>query len=350
MAGECTGLGFGLSLEVVIESGNPFARVLHLTAMTKESSNIELVIGGTGFLGLHLVDALIAAGRRVVVAARRIPLEAGVKLPKIAGFHQVENWTAVPARRPRQLIMMSAISNAQFARVWHLAAMSRSADAERDPEAAEAVNCEWPAAIAKAACQSATPMIHVSTDLVFGAHPAPAAGFAPTDPIAPVGAYGQSKAHGEQAVRRKHQKADIVRLPLLFGDSRRRQLGASDALLAMLERGETPQLFTDEWRTPLDVRAAADALVALDGALTAEPLRRGGVWHLGGRRVSRADLGCALLARSGYGPDRVTKTTRAALGLVESRAADASLDSSATRALSESLQNTLESGSAPSFP
>jgi dTDP-4-dehydrorhamnose reductase len=318
--------------------------------MLKEPSNVELVIGGTGFLGAHLVEALVAAGRRVLVAARRKPADAGIKLPKIAGFHRVEDWSATESKKPRQRIMLSAIGNGQFARVWHLAAMSRAADAERDPDAAESVNCDWPAAIAKAARQNATPLIHISTDLVFGANPAPEGGFAPTDLIAPVCTYGQTKARGEQVVRRKYDKADIVRLPLLFGNSHRRALGASDALLAMLERGEQPQLFTDEWRTPLDVGAAAKALIALDAALRAEPDRRGDVWHFGGRRLSRLELGCALLARSGLSPELLVPTTRAALGLQAKRAADASLDSSATRALSETLQITLESGSAPSFP
>ncbi|MDF1798255.1 MAG: sugar nucleotide-binding protein, partial [Planctomycetota bacterium] len=233
--------------------------------------------------------------------------------------------------------------------VFHGAAWARGAAAERAPQAAFAVNCTWPGALAGA---QRGPFFHVSTDLVFGAAPPPADGFGPAAATAPLGTYGATKAAGEFAVRAASRCAHVVRLPLLFGDSRGRGLGASDGLLAALERGEQPRLFTDEFRTPIDVRAAAEALVQL-ADLHSEPepsAASGQTWHIAGRRLSRLDLGRALCHAHGVDPGALVPTTRAALGLAATRAADTSLDARATRNLSAQLARTLDSGSAPPFP
>jgi dTDP-4-dehydrorhamnose reductase len=122
----------------------------------------------------------------------------------------------------------------------------------------------------------------------------------------------------------------VARLPLLYGESFGRGLGAQDALLDALGRGEPVVLFTDEHRSPAAVAVAADELVRLEAAGVA------GTWHLGGpERLSRAELGARLLAR--HDPEqrlpRPTETTRAAVGLADTRAADACLDSARARAL-----------------
>ena len=82
----------------------------------------------------------------------------------------------------------------------------------------------------------------------------------------------------------------MARLPLLYGNSGGRGLGASDSLLEAIERGEKPRLFVDEWRTPLEVSNAAEALVEL------LEFDHGGVLHLAGPdRVTRHEFGLAVL-------------------------------------------------------
>lgn len=71
--------------------------------------------------------------------------------------------------------------------------------AESEAEAAFAVNRDGPAAMAEMCAANGIPLLHVSTDYVFdGTKDTP---YTETDPIAPLGVYGHSKAEGEQAVR-----------------------------------------------------------------------------------------------------------------------------------------------------
>ena len=124
----------------------------------------------------------------------------------------------------------------------------------------------------------------------------------------------------------------VVRLPLLFGDSGGRGLGASDRVLDSVERGERPAMFTDEWRTPLDVVSAAAALVELAHGTTS------GTLHVAGpERVSRHELALrALIAHGATRSEaaaRIVSTTRGGAGQESTRPEDVSLDGSRARAL-----------------
>jgi dTDP-4-dehydrorhamnose reductase len=87
--------------------------------------------------------------------------------------------------------------------------------AESDADAAYAVNRDGAGHLARACAQRGIPLIHISTDYVFG-------GFqtrpcTPSDPIGPRGVYAQSKAAGEEAVRRQLDRHLIIRISWLFG-------------------------------------------------------------------------------------------------------------------------------------
>ncbi len=219
------------------------------------------------------------------------------------------------------------------ARVVLCAALARASDCDADPAAARRMNVELPARVGRWCARAGARLVHVSTDLVFGADGPPAAGgFREQDPVSPAHRYGRTKADGERALLESFPDALVVRLPLLFGDSGGRGLGASDSLLAALERGRQPTLFTDEWRTPLEVGCAARALVELAGGEVSGRL------HVAGpERVSRSELGRAVLAARGRSraeiADLVRAGTRAEAGLAATRAADASLDSSRARSI-----------------
>lgn len=267
----------------------------------------DLVVGGSGFLGAHVVAALVRRGGRVVSASRRPAAPPGATAP-----HEV---LELDGSRPGA--GCADLAAGRFGRVLLVAALSRVGDAARDPGLAMRLNRDWPAELAGAAIRGGARVVHVSTDLVFGGEPAPAGGFREEHAPAPLEPYGASKAAGEEAVRAACPGALVVRLPLLTGDSFGRGLGAGDSLAAALARGEAPTLFTDEWRTPLDAAEGARLLVDLaDRGPT-------GLLHLGGpERLSRAALGARLLPGADLGHG-----TRADLGLAEVRAGDASLDS-----------------------
>jgi dTDP-4-dehydrorhamnose reductase len=87
--------------------------------------------------------------------------------------------------------------------------------AESDAFNAYAANRDGAAHLAVACAQHGTPLIHISTDYVFGGlRTEPCK---PDDPIAPVGVYARSKAAGEDAIRRLLDRHIILRVSWLFG-------------------------------------------------------------------------------------------------------------------------------------
>ena len=253
--------------------------------------------------------------------------------------HPERHPTALPGKaRPRAWDGHLAIENVRlFAEtkptaVIVAAAMSRMADCERDPDAAHDMNAALPGALARLAESFGARLVHVSTDLVFGGEPPVGERYTPADPPRPLSVYGQSKADGDERVLQANPAALVCRLPLLYGDSFGRGLGASDALTAAVERGEAPTLFVDEWRTPLDVADAAAALVELAAGAAH------GIVHVSGpERVSRAELGRAVLRHRGASDEELARAfgegTRADLGLDRVRPADVSLDDPRVRDL-----------------
>lgn len=249
-----------------------------------------LVLGGSGFLGVHLVEAALGTGgpwERVVFASRSpetAPLSAEA---------------AAAARGEALDLVADEALEGLLERIdpgWVIsaAAMARAADCERDPEAALRTNRDLPRRLGVWAAPREVRVLAISTDLVFGARPAPAGGFREEDAPGPLSRYGESKLAGEEELLRVWPRALIARLPLLYGDSRGRGAGATDQVLAAWARGETPTLFTDEWRTPVEVRDAAEALLSL------VPGEAGGRVHLGGpERITRAELGRRLASRIG---------------------------------------------------
>ncbi len=84
------------------------------------------------------------------------------------------------------------------AAVINAAAHTAVDKAEIEPEAALRLNRDAPAAMARACAGLGVPFVHISTDYVFdGAKAGP---YVESDPIAPLGVYGRSKAQGEAEI------------------------------------------------------------------------------------------------------------------------------------------------------
>lgn len=225
-----------------------------------------LITGANGFLGTHVAAAARTAGHRVLATSRR------------------GGDVAVDLLAPG---MVAAVVQAAAPDVVvHLAAMARLDDCERDPDAALRANAWLPEQFAE---RFGARLVHVSTDLVFAGTRAPCS---PVDPVGPLSVYGQSKAQGEERVRAHGGR--VVRLPLLFGPDEKAR-GATASLRASLQQGRAVSLFTNEYRTPLHARDAAQALVEL-AAMPDGP----GLVHLAGpERVSRWELGSRFVRAHG---------------------------------------------------
>lgn len=208
--------------------------------------------------------------------------------------------------------------------VIHLAALSTADGVRRDPERGRAVNVGAAARLAEWCARRGRRILSTSTDLVFdGTRP----WSREDDSARPVLAYGRTKHEGESAVLAVPGGL-VARVSLLFGPSRSGRPTYLDRTVAALKRGEPQTFFEDEYRTPLDLATAADALVRLleSGAT--------GLVHVGGReRLSRFELARRVAVALGLDAGLVRANRQGDVPSAEPRPADVSLDTARLAAL-----------------
>ena len=152
-----------------------------------------LVTGANGFVGHHLVEALLKSKHEVVAACRPATEQPG-------------RWLEMPSTRlravPLELGSDESIEDALSAQpdaIVHLAAVAYSRDAVRDPRQAWDVNVGGTARLlaAVAARSRASTVVVTSSAEVYGVgEPRPRV---ETDPTRPTSVYGASKLAAEAA-------------------------------------------------------------------------------------------------------------------------------------------------------
>ncbi|QPC42583.1 complex I NDUFA9 subunit family protein [Kaustia mangrovi] len=160
--------------------------------MAQTSDKLVTIIGGSGFLGSHIVRALAKRGYRIRVGVRR-PDTAGHLLP----LGMVGQIMPVQAnvRYPASVAAACAGADAVINLVGVLAPSGR--------QTFEAVHVFGAEAVARAAREAgAKTMLHVSA---IGA-----------DPESPA-EYGRTKAEGEARVRQEFPEATVFRPSIVFG-------------------------------------------------------------------------------------------------------------------------------------
>lgn len=114
-----------------------------------------------------------------------------------------------------ELQVRRVISDVKPDYVIHCAAYTNVDKAEEEPEIADLINAKSAEYIAKACNSNNAVMIYISTDYVFdGTKKTP---YFPDDTTNPTGAYGLSKLHGEEAVRKFCPAHYIIRTSWLYG-------------------------------------------------------------------------------------------------------------------------------------
>lgn len=185
----------------------------------------------------------------------------------------------IEAHRPAAVINAAA---------WTAVDAAEGAEAE-----ASVVNGEAPGAMAQACAQRDIPFLHLSSDYVFdgsGDRPWP-----PSAPLAPLSAYGRSKALGERLVQQSGAQALILRTSWVFSPYGNNfvktmlRLGAERERLAVVD---------DQVGGPTSAEAIARCLLVLTGALCDGA--EGGVYHFaGGPDVSWAGFAWEIMASAG---------------------------------------------------
>jgi dTDP-4-dehydrorhamnose reductase len=200
--------------------------------------------------------------------------------------------------------------------VIHAAAVSQPVHCERHPKDSRKMNVDVPEKLAAMCADFQIPFIFTSTDLVFDGLSAP---YAEQDAMTPVCVYGRQKAEAEAAVLNVYGGALVCRMPLMIGLGPRASNSFSAQMLFNIRRRRPLRLLTDEFRTPVTYRDAAEGLLSLIG-------KASGRLHLGGRlRVSRYALGLLMARQMGVSPTMIEPVTLKSLDLGVARSPDCSL-------------------------
>ena len=248
-----------------------------------------IVTGGAGFIGSHLVDALVARGDEVVVVD---DLSSGKR----------ENVNAKAQLEQRDIRAGFGAAGADV--IFHLAAQADVQVSMHRPARDAEVNVVGTISVLEDAREAGTPVVFTSTGgAIYGECDGPAAEDAPRDPISP---YGIAKLCAEEYVRgwnRTHGMSNIVlRLANVYGP--RQEAGLEGGVVAIfLERmagGEETAIFGDGAQTR-DFVFVGDVV----GALLAAVGRDGGVFNVGtGLETTVLELhrACAEVAGIGAEP------------------------------------------------
>ncbi len=168
--------------------------------------------------------------------------------------------------------------------------------AEDEENLATLINAKAPEAMAKACAVCDIPFVGISTDYVFdGSGQQP---WRPSDPAAPLGAYGRSKLAGERAVAATQARWVMLRTSWVVSAH------GTNFVKTMLRLGKTREALTvvaDQIGGPTPARDLARACHRIACQMRDDP-GKGGLYHYAGvPSVSWADFAREIFGQAGLG-------------------------------------------------
>ena len=173
--------------------------------------------------------------------------------------------------------------------VINAAAYTAVDKAESDLEAAQVINADAPAAMARACAARDIPFVSISTDYVFsGAGDTP---WAPADPTDPQSVYGRTKRDGEVAIVKTGGRYAVLRTSWVVSAH------GNNFVKTMLRLGAEREALTivaAQIGAPTGAAEIARACVAIARTLASEP-EKSGIYHFSGAPdTSWADFARAI--------------------------------------------------------
>ncbi|XYJ11353.1 family 1 glycosylhydrolase [Telluria sp. B2] len=191
-------------------------------------------------------------------------------------------------------------------------------DAETDSEACMSANTHGPTVLALACIRHAIRFVTFSSDLVFdGGKDTP---YVESDPVAPLGVYGRSKAEAERRVLEADPQALVIRTSSFFGPWDRHNFVTQ--ALGALRSGQSFTASNDLVVSPTYVPDLVNA--TLDLMID----RERGIWHLtNGEAVTWAELARKACEVAGVDASRLVERPAAESGYVAARPSYSALGS-----------------------
>jgi UDP-glucose 4-epimerase len=271
-----------------------------------------IVTGGAGFIGSHVVEALLARGDEVHVLddlskGTRERVASGATL-HVADIRDPD--ATFDAVHPEA--------------VFHLAAQADVRTSVERPDYDADVNVLGTARILEAARRHDAKIVFSSTGgAIYGECDGPAPETAPRQPLAP---YGTSKLCGEEYLATWNRLYGTHHISLRFGNvygprqEPHGEAGVVSIFMGLLRDGGTPKIYGDgsQTRDYVFVRDVVQAMLA------AHAYDAGGVYNIGtGAETSVLELYDAIQRASGI--ERAAEHAPARLGELQRSVLDASL-------------------------
>jgi UDP-glucose 4-epimerase len=267
-----------------------------------------IVTGGAGFIGSHVVDALVARDVEVAVVDSLVR-GSEENVPAAAVLHVRD------IREPLDDLFATVRPDA----VFHLAAQIDVRVSVEDPAEDANVNVLATVRILEAARQHDAQVIFASTGgAIYGECMEPAREDSPREPLSP---YGTAKLAAEEYIRMYNRLYDTKHVALRYGNvygprqDPHGEAGVVAIFLGALRRGEQARIFGDGGQTR-DYVYVGDVARATIAALGQD----GGVFNVGtGRETSVVELYelCARVAGSEapveHAPERLGELRRSFL-------------------------------------
>jgi len=265
-----------------------------------------VVTGGAGFIGSHVVDALLARGDEVLVLD---DLSSG-KRENVAEGARLE---VVDIREPLDFDGAEAC--------FHLAAQADVRVAVERPDHDAAVNVLGTIRVLEAARRTGTQIVFASTGgAIYGECDGPVSEDAERRPLSP---YGVSKLAGEEYLAAYNRLYGTRHVSLRYGNvygprqDPHGEAGVVAIFLGALARGETPRIFGDGAQTR-DYVYAGDVARA-----TLAAVGRGAVFNVG-TGIETSVLELYELCRRAAGSDTEPELAPARLGELDRSVLDSS--------------------------
>ncbi len=164
---------------------------------------LNLVTGGAGFLGSHLVNSLVDGGERAIIVDNLSTGHVRNLEHALSTGRATFVFADVAVSHSALVEIVASATKARIDRIYHLASPASPEAYGNDPWGTLAVNGIGTMSLIELALQHGARMLFSSTSEVYGdplVHPQPESYFGNVDPIGPRSCYDEGKRFAEAAM------------------------------------------------------------------------------------------------------------------------------------------------------